>query len=184
MVASGHSGDNIPVRMPPASSDAVSHTEVSGEMDTPDSDVAEGRRIGLVGCVKEKAPVSMPARDLYTSTLFRGRRAFVEIHCTQWWILSAEHGLVDPSQVLSPYDRTLKNASRAQRRAWSNQVLAALDDRVRPGPGDVAEIHAGADYRDYGLVEGLQTRGCRVEIPTSGLTLGQQLRFYSSAHGR
>jgi hypothetical protein len=150
-------------------------------MTTRESDVIEGRRIGLVGCVKEKARVPMPAQDLYTSTLFRGRRAFVEIRCTQWWILSAEHGLVHPAQVLSPYDRTLKNASRAQRHAWSNEVLAALEDRVRPGPGDVAEIHAGADYRDYGLVEGLQARGCRIEIPTAGLTLGLQLRFYSSA---
>ena len=36
------------------------------------------RRIGLVGCVKEKAGTARPARDLYVSTLFVGRRAYVE----------------------------------------------------------------------------------------------------------
>jgi len=51
------------------------------------------------------------AKDLYVSTLFFGRRSFVERSCGQWWILSAEHGLVHPDEVLGPYDVTLKDAS-------------------------------------------------------------------------
>ena len=35
-------------------------------------------RIGLVGCVKDKEAVALPARDLYRSALFRGRRAYVQ----------------------------------------------------------------------------------------------------------
>lgn len=146
-----------------------------------DSKAGEGRRIGLVGCVKEKASVPMPAQDLYTSTLFRGRRSFVETYCTQWWILSAQYGLVHPAQILPPYDRALKDATRAQRRVWSDRVLAAFDDRIGLATADVVEIHAGAEYRDYGLVEGLQARGCRIEIPAAGLTFGLQLQFYKSA---
>jgi Family of unknown function (DUF6884) len=139
------------------------------------------RHVGLVGCVKRKASAAMPARDLYTSPLFVGRRSFVERQCTEWWILSAEHGLVHPDQILAPYDLALKSLGRVERRSWSRRVLSALDERVRFRPGDVVEIHAGAEYRDYGLLEGLAVRGCVIEVPTAGLSMGRQLQFYRSA---
>jgi hypothetical protein len=56
-----------------------------------------------------------------------------------------------------------------------------MDKRVQPGPGDIFEIHAGTEYRDFGLVEGLRTRGCKVEIPTEGMRIDHQLRFYKLA---
>jgi hypothetical protein len=144
------------------------------------------RRIGLVGCVKEKATTVQPARDLYVSTLFTGRRFYVGRSCDQWWILSAARGLVHPDDVLAPYDVTLKDARRVQRRSWTRSVLDAIDKQVQPEAGDVFELHAGAEYRDFGLVDGLRGRGCRVEIPTEGMRIGQQLRFYQHAreHGR
>jgi hypothetical protein len=52
-------------------------------------------RIGLVGCVKGKRSRPAPARELYTSALFLGRRAFVEATCERWFILSAKHGWDD-----------------------------------------------------------------------------------------
>ena len=63
----------------------------------------------MVGCVKQKALTARPARDLYVSALFEGRRVFVERSCSEWWILSALHGLIHPDQVLEPYDVTLKD---------------------------------------------------------------------------
>lgn len=131
--------------------------------------------------MKEKALDRRVAKDLYVSTLFFGRRSFVERSCGQWWILSAEHGLVHPDEVLGPYDVTLKDASRLARREWSARVLRTMDKRVQPGPGDIFEIHAGTEYRDFGLVEGLRTRGCKVEIPTEGMRIDHQLRFYKLA---
>ena len=138
------------------------------------------RRIGLVGCVKKKLDVDAPAKDLYISTLFRGRRRYVEQSCDEWWILSAEHGVVDPEQVLAPYDVTLKEMGRAERRVWASRVLDELEASTLLSPGDVVEIHAGADYRDFGLVDGLRLMGCAVENPTEGLALGPQLRFYAN----
>ncbi|MFM8577588.1 MAG: DUF6884 domain-containing protein [Planctomycetaceae bacterium] len=142
------------------------------------------RRIGLVGCVKEKAPVRSTAADLYRSTLFAGRRRFVEGSCDAWWILSAAHGLVSPSAMLDPYDVALKDLGRAARRTWSSGVLAAIDQQIAPQRGDIVEIHAGAEYRDFGLVEGLAARGCRVQNPTEGMRIGEQLRFYGRPEGR
>jgi hypothetical protein len=72
----------------------------------------------------------------------------------------------------------------AERRAWSQGVLSALRERGQLAAGDVVEIHAGAAYRDYGLVEGLAARGCMVEVATKGLSLGQQLRFYRTENER
>ncbi|NNN07920.1 MAG: hypothetical protein HKL85_01850 [Acidimicrobiaceae bacterium] len=149
----------------------------------PPSEPFNPRRIGLVGCVKTKSTFARPAQDLYLSPLFVGRRRFVERTCDQWWILSALHGLVDVNDVLEPYDFTLIGASRAEKRAWSETVLASIDDRVHASKGDAFELHAGADYRLFGLEEGLLARGCQVENPTEGLRSGEQLAFYSRHHG-
>ncbi len=139
------------------------------------------RRIGLVGCVKKKTVVPRAAKDLYLSALFLGRQSFVERSCGEWWILSAKHGLVHPDEVLAPYDVTLKDAGRPARKDWSEQLLSTIDKRIRPEPGDVFEIHAGAEYREFGLTAGLLARGCLIENPTEGLRLGEQLQFYSNA---
>jgi hypothetical protein len=131
--------------------------------------------------VKEKASGRRPAKDLYLSPLFLGRKAFVEASCDEWWILSAKHHLVRPDRPLKSYNQTLKTASRAERREWASAVLAAIDAEIRPRAGDVFEIHLGAEYRDFGLVVDGCIRGCRVENPTAGLGIGQQLRFYQQA---
>jgi hypothetical protein len=136
-------------------------------------------RIGLVGCVKQKQTEPAPARELYTSPLFRGRRAFVEDSCDRWYILSARHGLVDPGQALGPYDEAMTDASTSRRRAWARHVLDALDTVVPDHSLVTYEIHAGAPYRDFGLIAGLQARGAAVEVPAAGLTQGEQLRFYA-----
>lgn len=139
------------------------------------------RRIGLVGCVKDKAAIARPARDLYQSPLFQGRRRYVEQSCTEWWILSALHGLVGPDEVLEPYDVTLNGASVRVRRRWSDQVLNQITSRIQPDPSDSFELHAGINYRAFGLEDGLCHLGCGVECPTDGLRMGEQLSYYSRA---
>jgi hypothetical protein len=136
-------------------------------------------RVGLVGCVKSKATHSMPAKDLSTSSLFRGRRRFVEGSCNRWFILSAKHGLVDPEATLDPYDLELKRLRAPERRAWSQQVLSQLEARVGELGRHEFEVHAGADYLSNGVVEGFQARGASVSNPAGHRTLGQLLSFYN-----
>ncbi|MEX0754979.1 MAG: DUF6884 domain-containing protein [Actinomycetota bacterium] len=142
-----------------------------------------GGRIGLVGCVKKKQSASAPARDLYTSALFRGRRAFVERTCARWFILSAKHGLVDPSTVLEPYDETLKGAPTATRRTWSESVADQMRTVLGPLRGLTFEVHAGADYLDFGLERALLGDGADILRPTRGMSLGKQLAFYANQAG-
>jgi hypothetical protein len=139
-------------------------------------------RFGLVGCVKEKLARAAPAGSLYTSALFRGRRHYVERSCDAWFILSALHGLVRPEQIVAPYDVTLTAQGRRERRQWSAQVIHQLQLEIVGGlAANVFEIHAGKDYRDFGLSEALKSSGASVDIPTLGLSQGQQLRFYKLA---
>lgn len=142
------------------------------------------KRIGLVGCVKQKLPEPAPARDLYTSALFVGRRGYVERSCSRWFILSAKHGLVDPAEVLEPYDETLNDSTPSQRHAWSARVLQELRRRLGDFGGYEFEVHAGANYIDFGLEEGLRASGASVLRPAQGLGLGEQLAFYGSTEAR
>ena len=137
------------------------------------------RRIGLVGCVKDKAEIARPARDLYESPLFLGRRRYVEHSCTEWWILSALHGLVGPDELLEPYDVTLNDAFVRERRRWSDRVLNQITTRIQPDSSDSFEFHAGINYRAFGLEDGLRRLGCEVECPTEGLRMGEQLSYYA-----
>ena len=141
-------------------------------------------RIGLVGCVKSKQSQPTPAADLYTSPLFVGRRRYVEKSCDQWYVLSAKYGLVLPTDVLEPYDVTLKTASRVARRAWSRDVVRTLHAYGVCFDETVFEIHAGEEYRAFGLVEALIAGGGRVDVPTNGLSLGRQLGFYNKSNAR
>jgi hypothetical protein len=140
------------------------------------------QRVGLVGCVKKKEARALPARDLYNSPLFRGRREYVERSCDEWFILSALHGVVSPDDVIEPYDITLTTRSTFERRRWSERVVSELEVRLGELSGTAFEIHAGATYRDFGLVDGLIRLGATVDVPAARLTQGEQLAFYARAN--
>lgn len=141
-------------------------------------------RIGLVGCVKTKRSSPSLARDLYTSTLFTGRRRYVEESCDAWFVLSARHGLVRDDAPLEPYDETLNDQSAEAKRRWSDQVLASLDAMGFDYRTTTFEIHAGNEYRSFGLVDGLERRGAAVEVPAAHFGQGEQLAFYSKQDRR
>jgi hypothetical protein len=138
-------------------------------------------RIALVSCVKSKQPNPAPARDLYTSALFRKMRAFAERNADRWFILSAEHGLVEPSQILAPYERTLNRMRRAERDEWASRVRAQPSETL-PAGAEVTVL-AGERYRE-GLVPFLRERGYFVSIPLEGLPFGKQLQFLSARNAR
>lgn len=136
-------------------------------------------RIGLVGCTKSKLDTRARAADLYSpSALFRARRTHVERACDRWFILSAKHHVVSPEEVLDPYDQTLVGGSTALKKQWAEQVLRSLSEQIGELSNTDFEIHAGRDYWDYGLVDGLERSGSRVDIPAKGIGLFDLLSFY------
>jgi cytoplasmic iron level regulating protein YaaA (DUF328/UPF0246 family) len=131
-------------------------------------------RIALVSCVKSKQSKPAPAKDLYTSTLFRSLRRYAEAHADAWYILSAEHGLVEPNEVLAPYEKTLNKARQDERRNWATKVQTQLR-RILP-PGAEVIMLAGERYREN-LVPFLEAGGHHVAVPLKGMLFGRQLQY-------
>jgi hypothetical protein len=136
--------------------------------------------IALVSCVGKKRAVPSLARDLYTSPLFKGMRLFAETHAGQWYILSAEHGLLHPDTIVVPYERTLSKMSLGDRQVWGERVRAQLQANLPVG----AEVLllAGERYRQP-IEPFLRDRGHSVAVPLRGLGIGQQLRWLKRANG-
>jgi hypothetical protein len=88
--------------------------------------------VPLVGCVKGKLGHPAPARDLYTSALFRKERDYAIRSGLPWFVLSAKHGLVAPPIVLAPYDLRLSKTARRYRREWGQRVLIQLREKAGP----------------------------------------------------
>lgn len=138
-------------------------------------------RIGLIGDVRAKHGVAMPAKELFVSALFQARRGYAERVCDLWFILSAGHGLLHPDQVIKPYDRTLTGESKATKEQWARKVLWQLDQAASHWRGSVVEVHAPDEYRSFGLIQGLEDRGAIVQMPAEHLSGGAQLAFYATA---
>jgi len=127
------------------------------------------RPLHLVACVKSKRAEPARAGDLYVSDWFRKARAYVEAVGGPWLILSAEHGVIEPGQIIAPYERSLAAMTAEDRRQWGARVVGQL--AARPDvQGRPLVLLAGAGYR--APVEAWA--GSRVSVPMRGLALGQQ----------
>jgi hypothetical protein len=133
-----------------------------------------GPTVYLVSCVSQKREQACEARDLYVSGLFRKARRFAEASGCPWFILSAEHGLVTPGQVIAPYERTPNTMGVADRRAWAERVAAQLAEAV-PDLSRVGFL-AGERYRGF-LARHLEGRSVEVSVPMKGLRIGEQLSW-------
>jgi hypothetical protein len=124
----------------------------------------------------------MPARNLYlASDWFTKARAYVDSFDGEWFILSAEHGLVHPDTVIEPYDTALCRMSKQARRRWAVSVWRQLVHNgliARP-----AVFLAGELYREnletWFSRDGAEPDSARV--PMRGLGLGEQ-KAWLAAH--
>jgi hypothetical protein len=133
----------------------------------------------LIGCVKSKRDRPAPARDLYTSPLFRKERGYAERSGARWFILSAEHGLLEPSTVVAPYDLVLSKTSREYRRDWGRRVVGQLDHEIGPLAGKVIEVRPGEAYAGA-IRQLLRDAGADVREPMRGRSMGRRLAWHTT----
>jgi len=145
---------------------------------TPGSDSAS--TIYLVSCVKSKRSEAAPARELYTSTWFQRARAFVEPTGSPWYVLSARYGLLEPDEVIPPYEQTLNHMNAAERREWARRVQSRLDELTLEDKRVV--LLAGRLYREP-ILDYLHSRAAAVETPMARLAQGQQLQWLGEQIG-
>jgi hypothetical protein len=132
----------------------------------------------LISCVSEKGDAPAPARDLYRSDWFRKAVAYAEAVGSEFLILSAEHGVVAPSDVIEPYERSLTKMGTRDRDAWARRVVAQLQNRKLGERPTV--LLAGERYRHPFLVWYLGLLGS-VSAPMAGLGIGQQKAWLIAA---
>lgn len=131
-------------------------------------------RIALVSCVKTKQQHAVTAEEMYISSLFKGMRRYAEKHADVWYILSAEYGLLRPSDLIFPYERTLNKMQKHERWAWAERVKRQLMDAL-PAHASIVML-AGERYRES-LIPFLKSRQFSVDVPMYGLSFGRQLSW-------
>ena len=130
----------------------------------------------LVSCVKQKRETAAAAKDLYTSSWFRKAQAHVEATGMPWFILSAQHGLLDPEQVIEPYEKTLNKMRISDRKEWAKRVIAQMEQQLPKAERIV--VFAGKKYRDY-LMSYLRSKASSVEVPLEKHRQGEQLSWFN-----
>lgn len=157
------------------------------------------KKLILIGCSQIKNTIEYDQKrggrvfphELYSSPLYLKRQRYAQAQPHPYGILSAEYGLWWPDRGMKPYDTNLKDVTEADHSAWAIGVAKTVcsflwedwesglaDEPLAPAELTV-ELHAGRMYCDK-LEHILLACGLRVERPTIGLGIGQQLRFYDN----
>ena len=98
-------------------------------------------------------------------------------------MLSSQWGLIDPDQIIAPYDMYLAEQPASYRRTWDMSVVEQLHARHPLTVRSVVEIHAGNAYIKA-LKSPLGSMGITVTKPVDVTTLGRILQWYDDANRR
>lgn len=86
----------------------------------------------ILGCVAGRHPGPAQAKDLYDSALFTRRRRYAEASGRPWLIFSAQHGILNPDDVIEWYDVSMVRLSTGIRGAKGLQAAQQLEERFGP----------------------------------------------------
>ncbi len=123
-------------------------------------------RLLLIGSSGATTAEPVPVALLFSSPGFTRARDRAVRCGLPWFVLSAKHGLLDPADVVGPYDVQIGDQSAGYRSAWGEWVVAQLADRVRL-EGVTVEVHGGVDFAQP-LRQPLARRGAALELPLPG----------------
>ena len=132
----------------------------------PEAAVVRSGRVVLVGSSGATGEESDAAGRLFRSDGFARAREHAVHSRLPWFVLSAKHGLLDPDDVISPFEVQIDDQSAAYRTAWGEWVVAQLADRVQLD-GVTVEVHGGVDFAQP-LRQPLTRRGAVLDIPLPG----------------
>lgn len=125
----------------------------------------------LLGSVGERVNVPAPAKEVYRDVAFQLSRLDAELSGSEWFVLSAEHGLMAPNEWMSPDSRTLADMDPDYRVVWASWVVARLQSLV--GSLDGAHVRLDAPDAIVGpLFAGLQDMGALVSSGGVGASVG------------
>jgi len=87
--------------------------------------------IALISCVSKKCSFRTRAKDMYTSPLFVKSLKYVNdiLKPNKIYILSAKYGLLELNKEIEPYNETLNNKNKQEKREWAKNVLEQLKNK-------------------------------------------------------
>jgi hypothetical protein len=133
-------------------------------------------KVGLISCVSMKQNREANASELYISPLFKKSKEYAIQRLDKFFILSAKHGLLKPTDKIHPYDMTLNNMGKEDRQVWADKVYKELIKVV--SKSDEIIFLAGENYREF-LEKKVIERGNRTACPLYRMSIGEQLQWYS-----
>lgn len=136
------------------------------------------KEIALVGCGKLKYNRRLPARDMYRGDLFRKALAYATKTAENVYILSAKYGLIEPHEVIDPYDLSIIEIGRAGRERWGK---IAMDELLRRHLLTFLRIsiYAGYHYADPFIRAAEASRlPWDFDLPLKHLGIGQRKKWF------
>lgn len=128
--------------------------------------------IVCISCVKSKRPQACIAENMYTSPLFQGMLAYAKsLNPQKIFILSAKYGLLAMDDMIEPYEKTLKNMTKGEKKAWADAVLTRLRKETDLAKDQFIFL-AGLPYR-----ENLIPHINNYQVPMKGMPFGRQLQW-------
>jgi len=114
------------------------------------------------------------AKDMYIGPLFEGAYRYARsLNPDKIFILSGKYGLLEETDMIEPYDENLNIKPTDEIKKWAKNVLAKLSQKTDLQKDEFIFL-AGNKYRKF-LLESIR----HSSIPIKGLTLEQQITFYS-----
>jgi hypothetical protein len=132
-------------------------------------------RVILISCCSIKRLCPSPAGDLYQSPLFLAKRALAEKLGSPWFILSAEHGLLDPGRIIKPYDKTLRDMNKKELSDWYLSSYAQIIEKLESLKATKIYDLTSASYLGPNDIE--LAKRFKLIRPLYGLPIGRQLQW-------
>jgi hypothetical protein len=120
-------------------------------------------RVVLIASSGTTAKQPHPAATLFESPGFAAARDHAVRSGHPWFVLTAKHGLLDPGDVVGPFDVQIGDQASGYRATWGEWVVAQLASRVQLQDA-VVEVHGGVDFAQP-LRTPLARRGAALDIP-------------------
>lgn len=130
------------------------------------------KKIIIISCVKSKLDKKTKAEFLYTSNLFKSSLKYAKQQNPDYiFILSAKYGLLNLSDEIEPYEKTLNKMKKNERIVWSKNVIEKLKYSTNFEKDEFVFL-VGKKYREFLLPELINFK-----IPMKGLGFGKQLQW-------
>lgn len=116
--------------------------EVAGPAGSTFDDELPPPDVILLGSVGDRVNVPAPAKEVYREVAFQLSRLDAELSGSEWFVLSAEHGLMAPNEWMSPDSRTLADMEPGHRAVWASWVVSRLGSMVGSLEGLIVRVDA------------------------------------------